>query len=609
MFPKGMINDIVVSVSPLQLDGQHSPGEIAIIWASVATKLAWIPFEGPVWWVRMGHLDGSLLANMTEQEAENALMDLHLAGTKDTINMVEAWGDETPMDIIKQWMREWQEAIKEIVEIQEEFLAQCTIREQTITTNNPPQAMIDAVKEVISHERLDVLKEVEDKNHRERTYKSFENEIFEKFEEHIEDWSNERQEGHVREVFFQIVKERIRHNILEKKTRVDWRDLDQIRPIHCEIDTVPNAHGTALFWRGDTQVLSILTLGSPGDAEIKDDMEHDQEASRWFHHYKMPPFSNNEARMVFNVKRREVWHGRLAEKAIEAVLPDEKEFPYTMRVVSEVLGSWGSTSMASVCGTTLAMYAGWVPLKKPVSGIAMWMVSDGTQEIILTDIKWTEDFTGDMDFKLAWTDEGMTAIQMDTKLTGVSVAKLEEMLDKAQAWRSAILEYMLQTIDTPRKTLKDNAPALLQFSVKPKQVREIIWPGWSTIQNIIQETDVKIDLEDDGSWVITATDQASAKKALEMVKAVIWSPEIWETIDGKITRVEPYWVFVSIGNNTVWLCHVKQLGQGYIEDVSALYSVWDSLTVTVTKIDNDWKIALKNASSDENSSTDENSKK
>ncbi len=607
MFPKGMINDVVITISPLSLDLEHSPGELSILGASVWTMLAGIPFEWPIGWVRIWYIDGEYVVNMTQSQAEHSIMDLHVAGTATKINMIEAWGNETPMDVIKWWMRLAQEAIAELCAIQNEFLAQCTITPQTITKNKPADDMIAAIRELLSDEKLEALHWVVEKNHWDATYKSYEDEIKEALAEKLDDDSNDWKPGHVREAFFLVIKGWIRERTLSEGIRVDGRWVDDIRQIHCEIDTVPDSHGTALFWRWDTQVLAYLTLGSPGDVEIKDGMEHDQTESRWFHHYKFPPFSNNEANMIRGTNRREVGHGRLAEKAIEAMLPDAEHFPYTMRVVSEVLGSGWSTSMAAVCGSTLAMMAWWVPLKKPVSGIAMGLMADDTQAVVLTDIKWTEDFTGDMDFKLAGTDEGMTAIQMDTKLKWLWVEKLEEMLDKAQIWRTAILAYMMKTISEPRKELNPSAPALLQFNVKPEEVRTVIGSWWSTIQEIIRETNVKIDLQDDGSWVITADNQEDAKKALELVMGTVWKPVKWDVIEWTITRVEKYWVFVALGNKKSWLCHVKQLWAWYIENVAALYKVGQPLKVEVIDIDAQWKVAVKNLTPTPDASSDKSS--
>jgi len=593
MFPKGMVNDVVLTISPLQIDKTHSPGELSIIGSSIATLLAGIPFAGPVGAVRIWYINNEYIVNMTDQQAEESIMDLHIAGTKEQINMLEAWGNETPIEIVKKWLEIGQAAIKEICEIQDQFIALCTVSQQTITTNNPSDDLVTAVKNVVWEEKINSLFWKVEKWDRDRMFKEYETLAKDALAEKCESQDNDWSVGHIGAAWFTVVKKAIRKKTLEEWVRIDGRKHDQIRQIHCETWLYDRVHWTWLFRRGETQVLSLLTLGSPADVEFSDDMENDQSEARRIHHYKMPPFSNNEARMIRFTNRREIWHGRLAEKAIEPMLPDEADFPYTMRVVSEVLGAGGSTSMASVCWSTLALLSGWVPMKKPVSGIAMWLMKKWDTELVLTDIKGTEDFVGDMDFKLAGTDDGMTAIQMDTKLKGLGVTKLQEMLDKAQVWRTNILSFMNQTIATHAQTISPYAPFLLKFKVQADQVREIIGKGWATIQEIVRETWAKIDLEDDGSGVISGENQAIAQKAMDWINKVLWVPQKWDTMKGKITRVEKYGVFVDIGSKKTGLCHVKQLGSWYIEDVAALFKVGDTIDVEVIDIDNMGKIALK----------------
>lgn len=339
MFPKGMINDVIITISPLQLDMQHSPGELCIIGASAAILLAGIPFEGPVSAIRVGYIDGQYVLNMTNEQAVSSLLDLHVAGTKDKINMLEAEGNEASLDIVKGGLRVAQEAIAQMCDFQEQFLKKCTIHHKEYQKNFPSDSFIAAVKEIMTEEKLQALHGDMEKNDWEATYARYAEEVKAALAEKIADPTNERHEGRLSEAFFVTVKDRARAHTLKDKVRIDGRSLDQIRQIYCEIDTVPRAHGSGLFRRGDTQVLSILTLGAPGDAELVDDMENNDQENRWMHHYKMPPFANNEAQMIRGTNRREVGHGRLAEKAIEKVLPDQTSFPYTLRVVSEVLGS------------------------------------------------------------------------------------------------------------------------------------------------------------------------------------------------------------------------------------------------------------------------------
>ncbi len=592
MFPKWMVNDVVVTISPLAIDRQTSPGEVSIIWASVAVMLAWIPFTGPVSGVRIAEENWQLVIGATEQQAMLGIMDLHVAWTARDINMLEAGWKEASMEMIHDALPIAQDALGELAAIQEAFLAKVGhLPQLEITKNLPSEPLIAAVKAQIP-ESLYAKLSVADKREFDMFYAQMEKELMSYFASSVDPEELPWTKNQIKMAWFQVLKYWIRDRVMHEGKRIDGRTVEQIRSIYCELDTVPRAHGTGLFRRGDTQVLSFLTLGSPGDAQLKDGMEHDGEESRFMHHYKMPPFSNNEAMMIRGTNRRETGHGRLAEKAIEAVLPPAETFPYTIRLVSEVLGSGWSTSMASVCGSTLALMAWWVPISAPVSGIAMGMISTDDDQVILTDIMGTEDFIGDMDFKLAWTTKGMTAIQMDIKLKWISVSKLQEILVRSQTWREIILQYMLQTIDKPRESLSQYAPLLLQFAVKPEQVREVIGPGGSVIQEIVRQTGVKIDLEDDWTGVITAVDQAAWQRALQMIRDVTWSPSTGDLVTGKITRVEQYGVFVDLWKKKTGMCHVSKLGEWRLEHPSSLFSVWQEITVKISGFEWD-KIQLE----------------
>lgn len=592
MFPKGMINDVVITVSPLCLDLQNSPGELGIIGASTAVMLAGIPFAGPVGAARIGYADGQYIFNMTEEQSATSQLDLHAAGTASLINMVEAWGNECPIDIVSKGFEHLQAMIAEICTIQQDFLNKCTIAKKEITINYPTAQQLDEMHTVVGDDEISTLFKKE-KTDFDATYATLERKLYDHFKPLTETKDSGRRGSTVNMGFFALVKKYIRKNIIEKGQRIDGRTVEQIRTIYCEHGTIPRAHGCGLFWRGDSQILSMLTLGSPGDAQMQDDMENTDVEKRFMHHYKMPPFSNNEAMMIRGANRREIGHGRLAEKALEPILPSEDSFPYTIRIVSEVLWSGGSTSMASVCGSTLALLDAGVHIKRPVSGIAMGLICGDDDQTILTDISGTEDFIGDMDFKLAGTTEGMTAIQMDIKIQGLTVSKIQEILIRSQTGRSEILDFMLQTIDTPSATLSPFAPLLLQFAVKPEQVREVIGPGGSVIQEIIRVTGVKIDLNDDGTGVITSKEQEAGNRAMQMIKDVVRSPTTGDKVNGKITRVEKYGVFVELSKKKTGLVHVKQLGAGYIEDPATLFKVGDMMQVEVTGIDSDGKIQLK----------------
>lgn len=593
LFPKGMTNDVIVTISPLSLDMEHNPWEIGIIWASLAIMAAGIPLDGPVGATRICYKDGNYLINPTESALVGAELDLHLAGPSGKINMIEAGANECPMDILKQAFVYGQESIDQIIQIQQWFLKQLEISPKEILINYPTDQQFAEMETVVTMEDIATLQDLE-KNEFDTRYKELEQRLYDHFKPMVEAGEGDRKGSTVGTGFFNMVKKYIRKNVTSKQMRIDSRGLDDIRSIYCEVGLAPRVHGTGLFRRGETQVLSLLTLWAPGDSQILDDMETNDGEKRFMHHYKMPPFSNNEAQMIRWSNRREIGHGRLAEKAIEPMLPSKEDFPYTIRIVSEVLGSGGSTSMASVCGSTMALLDAGVKIRKPISGIAMGMITSDSDEYVLTDISGTEDFIGDMDFKLAGSDEGMTAIQMDIKIHGITVAKIHEIIDRAQAGRSRILAHMMQTIDTPRAQLSQYAPCIHSFKVAPEQVRDIIGPGGSIIQDIIRQSNgVSIDIEDDGSGFITGKVRADVETAMQMIEQITWKPAVWYTCSGKITRVEKYGAFVDIGGKKTGLVHVKQMGLGFVDDLTAHAKVWDILSVEITGIDPDGKIQLK----------------
>lgn len=594
VFPKGMINDVVVTISPLSLDQEHSPGELSIIGSSVAVMLAGIPFNGPVGAARIGYNDGKYIINPTETELQWALMDLHVAGTKDHINMIECGATEVPLDILKEGLRLAHEVIITSCKLQEEFLKLNTIKPLEITISYPSDEMMQLVKEQLPDSLIATLENVEKNDFEERLHQ-----MSVMLETHFADKMADKGSGWTENLLWlateKCIKQYMRNRIVKDGIRADGRWLEQVRQIYCETGLVERAHGTGLFRRGDSQALAILTLGSPGDAEMVDDMESDQEEKRFMHHYKMPPFSNNEAQMIRNTNRREIGHGRLAEKAIEAVIPAKEDFPYTIRLVSEVLGSGGSTSMASTCASTLALMDGWVPIKAPVSWIAMGLVSESEDnQVILTDIMGIEDYMiGDMDFKLAGTKEGVTAIQMDIKIHGIKVEKLIEIVDRANVGRLEILDFMLQTLDKPKAELSPYAPYILPFQVRPEQIREVIGKGGETIQEITRVHNVKIDIEDSWHGSITGKNKASADAAMQMISDIIRTPQRWDKIKGKVTRLEKYGIFVDLGRKKMGLAHVKNLGKGFIEDASTLYTLGEMVDVEILDIDQEGKIGLK----------------
>ena len=597
MFPEGMVNDVVVTITPLSVDRENSPWVPSIIGASLAIMLGWIPIEGPIWAVRIWYKDWQFIINPTYEEIENWILDLVVAWTEDTITMVECWAKEVPTDILMKAFEIAKQEIKKICQWQKEFLSQFNIQQQEVVINKPSEDLIAFVKQIIDP-KLEQLMNTDKKTFW-NLYQQFENEVFEAAKEKIEDENNDVfTESKVKMAVFKVIKEFVRNKILFEEKRIDWRKLDEIRPLYCEVWLIPRVHWSGLFQRWETQVLSVTTLWAPGDVLLLDTMEHDEEEKRFMHHYNMPPFSTWEARPTRAPNRREIWHWRLAERALEAVIPSEEEFPYTIRIVSEVLSSNWSTSMASVCASTLSLMDAWVPIKAPVSGIAMWLVSKYDEKWnfiykVLTDIQGVEDFCWDMDFKVAGTKNWITALQMDMKIKGLKLEVIKDAIEKANKARNEILDFMLQTISQPRWQVSIYAPQMIKIKLTPSQIRDVIWPGGATIQEIIKQTGVKIDFKDDWTTIITARNQKNAEEALKLIKEVSWQPQEGEIVEWIITRVEPYGVFVKLWKNKLWLCHISKLGPWFVGDPRMMFKEWQKIRVKIIKVEEDGKIQLQ----------------
>lgn len=611
MFPSGMINDIILTINTFQIDKKTQFQVPAIIASSLALMIAWVEFEWPVWAVTIWFSDWNFLIN--PKSDQNTSMNLTIAWTKDTITMIESDGEDIPADILVQAIDLAQEQIKFICEKQEEFLSKLQIKKIESTINTPSSALLEWVQNIAN--------EYEDKffpSNKEEFgthYDEIITKTKEKFAKQLQDW--EITENDIKSAVFKSVKKLLRYHLLKTWQRIDGRHYNQVRPLYTEVWMFERIHGTWLFQRWETQVLSFTTLWAPWKSLLKDTLELDDAEEKFMHHYYMLPYSTNEARAYRWQWRREIWHGFLAEKWLRPILPDPKIFPYTIRIASEVLSSNGSTSMASLCASCLSMMDAWVPIKKPVSGIAMGLV---IQEIspeqekefsqnknlqiveidwkrfwymILTDLQWQEDFTWDMDFKIAWSADGINALQMDMKVKWLPSFVLQQAIQQWNEARKEILNFMLQTIEKPREKTSDYAPKITVLKLSQDNVRKVIWKWWETIKNIIEKTGVAIDFEDDWTTIITSSDAQGTNAAIEIINEITWEPKIWDIIDWKITRLEAYWVFVDLGRWKTWLCHVRNLSKDFIKDVNEHFKIWDLLKIQVTNIKEDGKVEIK----------------
>lgn len=600
MFPKGMINDVIVTISPLALAQDMDLGVMCIVGSSLSILASGIPFDGPVGAAQIWYIDNQFVVNPTKEQLGKSLLNLVVAGKKWSINMIECEANEVPEDILKQAFVVGQQAIDESCEIQNQYIKLLNIVPQEVKFNKPSEEVVAYVSNILTTDKLEALTG-NSKVPFNTLFSQYEKEAIEIAKEKIEDDTLEDfTETKVKMAVFNVIKHFIRHRTLETGKRVDDRDIKDIRTLYCEVGLFPRVHGTGLFRRGDTQVLSTVTLGAPGDYLIIDDMENDDVQQRYMHHYNFPPFSVGDAKAIRGTGRREIGHGRLAEKALEPMIPNKESFPYTIRVVSDCLGSGGSTSMGSVCGSTLALMDAGVPLKKPVAGIAMGLMTehqeDGTitKHAVLNDLMATEDFMGDMDFKVAGTKEGVTAIQLDTKLKGITMDIVHETITRACEGYKEIMDFMLETIPTPRDHVAQYAPKIHVMKINPDKIKEVIGKWGDVINKIIEESGgVKIDLEDDGMCFITHQDQKSIDKAVEMILEIVTDLEVGQTFEAKITRVEEYGVFVQLPKKKMGLCHVSQLGQKFTPPLSNHFKIWASLKVTITGIDATGKIWCK----------------
>jgi len=586
LFPKDLRNDVQVILYSFSVDGENPIDILAINAASTALMISDVPWGGPVAAVRVGHINGQLVINPTSAEQETSDLDLRIAGTRDAILMVECGAQEISEEVMVEALNFGHQSIQPLIDIQEQIAAETGKSKQSY----PPFILAEAIQSPVTERATARLNEALDAPHA----KADLNTAISTLQQEIVAELTAQDEAlvpSVIEAFDETLKGVVRKRILERQLRPDGRGLTEIRPIWGEVGISPRAHGSGLFTRGETQVLTLATLGTPRDAQEIDSLTG-TEAKRYMHHYNFPPFSTGEVRPLRGSSRREVGHGALAERALLPVLPPESEFPYTLRLVSEVLSSNGSTSMASVCGSTLALMDTGVPIKSPVAGVAMGLIKAEDRYSILTDIQGMEDHLGDMDFKVAGTSKGITALQMDIKIKGITSQIMSQALEQARVARLFILDKILEIIPAPRKELKSFAPRITVLHIPSDKIGAVIGPGGKIIRNIQEETGVKIDIEEDGTVYIAATDGPAAQRAREMVEEITEVPVVGRIYTGRVVRITDFGAFVEILPNQDGLVHISQLDSERVNKVEDVVSMGDEISVMITNIDNTGKVRL-----------------
>ncbi len=589
LFPKGFFNDVVVVATALSIDPDVSPEPLAMLGSSFALSISDIPFLGPTGSVSVGMVNGKFIINPNQEQRERSELSLTVSGTEDAVLMIEGGANEVPENIFLDAIMFAHEEIKKIVAELKKIKAEIG---KPVNPNIPyyviPEEIDKAVREY-ADKIYDHVIDTFDRHEREDREKEAKVQIFEHFAEIFPE--REREIG---DVLYKIKKEKVRAHILNNGVRPDGRKLDEIRPIWCEVGVLPRVHGSAVFTRGETQVLSCLTLGTVSDVQKLEGLD-DEDVNRYVHHYNMPPYATGEAKMIKSVGRREIGHGALAERALEPVVPKEDVFPYALRIVSEVLSSNGSSSMASTCGSTLALMDGGVPISSPVSGIAMGLIKDENSHkvAVLSDIQGLEDFLGDMDFKVTGTSKGVTAIQMDIKIKGIDKPILTEALERARIGRLQIMDKMLACIDKPRKEISKYAPKIITFTIDPDKIKDVIGSGGKTINKIIDETGVKIDIEDDGTVFVASVDSEMNEKAKRIILSIVEDVEVGDIYDGKIVRIMTFGAFVDLGGGKEGMIHISKLSNKRVDKVEDVVKIGDSVEVEVIKIDDKGRIDLK----------------
>jgi len=588
LFPKGFYNDVTIAAIPLSVDTDIAPETLAMLGSSIALSISDIPFEGPTGAVKVVCIDGKFKVNPTVAEVEASCIDLTVSGTKEAILMVEAGANEVSEELMLDAIMFAHEEIKKQVAFQEGIVEDLKVEKTTKLKFDEIPEEIDAAVRAYAQEKIEKVFECYDRDMRQ----DLEDELDEEIQTHFAEIFPEQAKA-IGQVIYNMKKELVRHKILYKNIRPDGRKTNEIRPIWCEVGLLPRVHGSGVFTRGQTQVLSTCTLGMISEAQELDGLET-EEYKRYMHQYNMPGYTTGEAKPLRSPGRREIGHGALAERALVAVLPTEEEFPYAIRVVSDVLSSNGSTSMASTCGSTLALMDAGVPIKAPVAGIAMGLMKDKDSDrvAVLTDIQGLEDFLGDMDFKVTGTTKGITAIQMDIKIHGIDRNILTTALEQARLGRLEILKIMNKTIAQPRKELSKYAPKIESFKIHPDKIREVIGTGGKVINEIIAQTGVKIDIKDEGDVFVAGIDAEMIKRAKEIILAIATDLELNCEYEGTVVRIEKFGAFVEVAPGKDGMIHISKLSKERVEKVEDVVKIGDRVLVKTIKIDEKGRVDM-----------------
>ncbi|MHB1576830.1 MAG: polyribonucleotide nucleotidyltransferase [Candidatus Dormibacteria bacterium] len=588
LFPKDFRNDVQIVTTVLSTDQVHDPAILALIGAGAAVAISDIPHGGPIAACRMGILDGQLVENPGMPDLERSQLDLVVAGTRDAINMVEAGALEVGEEILVDALSRAHERIRQIISLIDELVAKVGKPDMEYPHVGVAPELKQAVAEA-AYDRINQAFREADKTQRDIQVDAVKHDVQSQLQERFPGRDQD-----ISAAFESVLKSAVRQAILNEGLRPDGRRLDEIRPIWCEAGVLPRTHGSAVFTRGQTQALSVVTLGTMSDQQRLDGLGL-EEFKRYMHHYNFPPFSVGEARPLRSPGRREIGHGALAERAVKVMVPPVEEFPYAIRIVTEILSSNGSTSMASVCGSTLALMDAGVPIKAPVSGIAMGLVTDendSSRYAILSDIQGMEDALGDMDFKVAGTRNGVTALQMDIKVRGLTPAIFRQALEQARQGRMFILEKMERAIQAPRPEMSTYAPRIITLHIHPDKIRDLIGPGGKTIRKIQEETGCQIDIEDDGKVFLATVDEEAMERAVAMIRDLTESVEVGRIYKGKVVRIMPFGAFVEILPRQDGLVHISQLADQRVNRVEDVVNIGDEIMVKVTEIDDRGRVNL-----------------